>query len=167
MSAPTPITATAGRLLHHRAARLIFNRCVLEGACLIWRGAKHNDGSGIIRLDGRQQRCHRLIAELDQGPITRRDAVIQSCGNSLCCEPTHLVVKEHPAAKTAAVNAAKTHCPAGHPYEGDNLFISNSGGVRRRYCRTCQAVANKAYRVRRRDVYAAFRAGRLVPVEES
>jgi len=34
----------------------------------------------------------------------------------------------------AAENAAKTHCPQGHPYEGDNLYINPVG---HRICRQC------------------------------
>lgn len=32
------------------------------------------------------------------------------------------------------INAAKTHCPQGHPYAGDNLYISPQGY---RQCRAC------------------------------
>lgn len=31
-------------------------------------------------------------------------------------------------------NARKTHCPRNHPYSGENLVVSKSGG---RYCREC------------------------------
>jgi hypothetical protein len=32
------------------------------------------------------------------------------------------------------VNAGKTHCPRGHPYEGDNLIVYRGG----RYCHACK-----------------------------
>ncbi len=37
--------------------------------------------------------------------------------------------------------AAKTHCPQGHPYAGDNLII----GKRGRHCRTCQNERGKLF----------------------
>jgi len=40
-------------------------------------------------------------------------------------------------------NINKTHCPQGHPYFGENLYISPA---RRRSCRTCTR-ANKAQQV--------------------
>lgn len=44
------------------------------------------------------------------------------------------------------VNGEKTHCPQGHPYDGENLFIQ--GGARR--CRTCVREANRrAYEKRK------------------
>jgi hypothetical protein len=33
---------------------------------------------------------------------------------------------------------AKTHCPAGHPYSGDNLYTAPNGD---RHCRTCRAAS--------------------------
>lgn len=36
-------------------------------------------------------------------------------------------------------NVAKTHCPQGHPYEGDNLLVEGN----RRRCRICKNEANR------------------------
>jgi hypothetical protein len=44
----------------------------------------------------------------------------------------------------AAKMAAVTHCPQGHPYEGDNLYLD--GGRRR--CRTCRTAAGRRHRAR-------------------
>ena len=41
----------------------------------------------------------------------------------------------------AAANAAKTHCPQGHAYDGDNLHLRPDG---KRRCRTCVDAQNKA-----------------------
>ena len=49
--------------------------------------------------------------------------------------------------RPAQPNADKTHCPQGHPYEGDNLFIDASGTRR---CRACQRAINaRAYAKRK------------------
>jgi hypothetical protein len=40
-------------------------------------------------------------------------------------------------------NVEKTHCPRGHPYAGDNVYI-DPGGWRR--CRECKRVARKEKR---------------------
>jgi hypothetical protein len=45
---------------------------------------------------------------------------------------------------------AKTHCPHGHPYSGDNLIIMvvrDNGidtGKRKRQCRACKRLSHKA-----------------------
>jgi len=42
-------------------------------------------------------------------------------------------------------NREKTHCPSGHPYEGDNLGTYKRGKVVIRYCRACRAKRAREY----------------------
>ena len=53
--------------------------------------------------------------------------------------------------KVEMTESCKTHCPAGHPYSGDNLILGNRGG---RECRAClrasRAEYNREYKRRRR-----------------
>lgn len=45
-------------------------------------------------------------------------------------------------------NARKTHCPAGHPYSGENLRISPTrNGRGNRICRECQLQQRRARRL--------------------
>lgn len=48
--------------------------------------------------------------------------------------------------------AKRTHCPQGHPYEGDNLWLkpsaNNGKGARR--CRECKRIENARYRARQK-----------------
>jgi hypothetical protein len=43
-------------------------------------------------------------------------------------------------------NGKKTHCPAGHPYAGRNLYITPKGA---RVCRACRNASRRATRVRK------------------
>jgi hypothetical protein len=43
------------------------------------------------------------------------------------------------------VNRDKTHCPAGHPYEGYNLGKYKRGKNTIRYCRACRAKRAREY----------------------
>ncbi len=45
---------------------------------------------------------------------------------------------------TGSRNTEKTHCPQGHPYSGDNLYISTKGY---RQCRLCLATQARQWRV--------------------
>ena len=54
-----------------------------------------------------------------------------------------------------AIHRAKTHCPRGHPYEGDNLYVSPKGD---RFCMTCQRERGRLKEQRRR---AARRGAQL------
>jgi len=44
-------------------------------------------------------------------------------------------------------NLQKTHCPQGHPYEGENLYVASNG---KRYCRTCMRAAGRRHDAKRR-----------------
>lgn len=63
---------------------------------------------------------------IDQNLITRRIRSGRGFSESLC-----------PPAKL------KTHCPAGHPYDGANLFVRKNG---RRECRECMRARCKRFR---------------------
>jgi hypothetical protein len=61
-----------------------------EAGCWEWQGGKTGDGYGIIRLQGKQIRVHRLAYTLDRGPIGEGLFVCHSCDNPKCCNPDHL-----------------------------------------------------------------------------
>jgi hypothetical protein len=42
-------------------------------------------------------------------------------------------------------NQLKTHCPAGHAYEGDNLQVFKRGKYKIRSCRECRRLWGKEY----------------------
>ncbi len=67
----------------------------------------------------------------------------------------------------------KTHCPKGHPYEGDNLWVyrqrDKSGNVHLvRSCRTCMRVRSRKnaedYRRAREDALADMGVSDLTPL---
>jgi hypothetical protein len=64
-----------------------------------------------------------------------------------CVNPKHLEPVTHRenlmrGESWSAVNARKTHCPEGHPYDETNTYIDGKG---RRRCRECA----RAYDLRR------------------
>ncbi len=63
----------------------------------------------------------------------------------LCINPEHLeaVTQKENILRgigAPAVNARKTHCPRGHPFDGDNLYVKPNGD---RQCRICRSVQSK------------------------
>ena len=90
--------------------------------------------------------AHVWSCETAYGPRPTRDSVVlHLCENPRCVRPDHLkwgTQRENllmGAATITAQNAAKTHCPQGHPYTGDNLRVRNGG----RFCRACQQASNQ------------------------
>jgi hypothetical protein len=61
----------------------------------VWTGTPDKDGYGIVWMDGKWARVHRLVWELANGPIPL-DAkgkaldLDHQCRNRLCCKLDHL-----------------------------------------------------------------------------
>ncbi len=135
----------------------IVDRIDADGDCWEWTGAKHESGYGRYRMGGRDGRfwyVHRLVWELLVGPIPDGLHIDHLCRNRLCCNPDHLepVTPAENTRRSPSWNgeSAKTHCPYGHPYSGDNLQTQGRRKHWRR-CAACHAQRNREYRERRRN----------------
>jgi hypothetical protein len=110
-----------------------------ESGCWVWKGARGYKGYGALSFRGKITPAHRYSYEYYKGPIPQGLVIDHLCRNTFCVNPDHL---EPVSTKTnllrgisfSAKNAVKTHCKYGHPFEGDNLRLSNGG----RICRTCR-----------------------------
>ena len=92
--------------------------------------------------------AHRLSYELFVGVIPNNLQIDHICRNRKCTNPEHLRVvtaKENVLCGEGitAKNARKTHCPHGHEYGGNNLYIKPSGA---RVCRTCKRKTDRERR---------------------
>jgi hypothetical protein len=132
-----------------------------ETGCWVYTGYVDRYGYGQMVRNRKHYAVHRFVYERLVGPIPEglqldhlcHDETCPTPGNKCphrrCCNPDHLkpatrlencgrgVGQGNPALR------AKTHCPKGHSYEGDNLKLSKTGG---RSCRTCQIEAQRAWR---------------------
>lgn len=95
---------------------------------------------------------HRLVIEQDIGRHLLADEfVIHLCDNPSCVRFDHLRVGTNAenmrdaVAKRRQHQVVKTQCPHGHPYGGDNLYVTKAGG---RQCKTCTNIRNRAVRSR-------------------
>lgn len=120
---------------------------VTKTGCWEFLGATNSKGYGTAAHQGRVRLTHRIAYELAHGNIPAGLVVDHLCHNKRCCNPAHLeaiTVTENnrrawrdglqTVSPLAKRNAAKTHCPAGHEYTGDNLRVTARGY---RVCRAC------------------------------
>lgn len=119
--------------------------------CWVWFGST-SKGYGRLTRGTQQYRAHRVSYEGRYGPIAAGLQVDHLCGNTCCVNPAHLkavTARENTLRSNAwsGVNSRKDHCPQGHQYTGDNLYVIPSTGGRA--CRICKAIARSGERDRR------------------
>lgn len=156
MSAPLPIDpAQAADLV--ASPRWGSKIAVAENGCWVFTGAGIRNGYGQIHLGGRMVMAHRiaLVAALGRDLLPGMQAghachdqafaaglcvatQADPCQHRRCVNPDHLA-EQSPAQNSlsggtiVADQAARTHCPNGHPLEGDNLRARELA----RGCRAC------------------------------
>jgi hypothetical protein len=129
-----------------------------NSGCWIWDRPDNKQGYGRFSFGGRRYLAHRAAFILLRGGIAPGMVLDHTCRNPICVNPAHLeavsqvvnvrrgfgpiVAKRSNIGKIGAeFNLAKTHCPAGHPYEGENLSVRRDG---RRECRICMRARGRA-----------------------
>lgn len=58
--------------------------------CWLWTGALTGAGYGAMTLLGREVAVHRLVWEMERGPIPPGLLVLHKCDMRPCCNPRHL-----------------------------------------------------------------------------
>lgn len=114
-----------------------------ERGCWEWQGSATPKGYGRIWVGEKLLYVHRAAYEALVGEIPEGLQLDHLCRNRGCWRPDHLdpvtnrvnAQRGEAGSYLGAKNLNKTHCPQGHPYDGDNLRVNARGW---RYCRTCR-----------------------------
>lgn len=140
--------------------------CGYTTACWVWQKSRYPNGYGqYTKRDGHRGLAHRAYYELLCGEVPDGMELDHLCRNRACVNPDHLEPvsgseNRRRGAGFSGRNARKTHCKAGHPLAGENLYVDPRG---RRQCRTCRREASKLAMGRysadeRRAMYRRYRA---------
>lgn len=147
MTPPRPMTLEALRL-----------RCdESETGCWLWR--EHTTPVGYAQLTHQRKPlpAHRVTYELAKGPIPEGLHVDHLCRVRHCINPDHLeaVTPRENILRgegRAALNARKTHCVNGHPFDEENTYVWRD---KQRHCRICIRAAVARYRQRKQQEVAS------------
>lgn len=121
------------------------------GNCWLWTGALSKEGYGKFCIDRKNRGAHVVAYEQVNGPVPDGLELDHLCRVRHCVRPSHLEavtpqINQRRGNGFSGVNARKTHCPQGHPYAGENVFVSNG----KRICRICnRAKSMRSYYKRR------------------
>lgn len=142
---PNPDTAALVGLTERFMARV-----KKSDGCWLWTGGKRGRPGaqyGKYMMDGKLTGAHRISYQLFVGPIPEGMTIDHICRTTLCVRPDHLRVLtlvENIMIGTAlpALNARKTHCIHGHPFDDQNTkHHSRSSGKKQRRCCICTHAA--------------------------
>ncbi|MGW6658833.1 HNH endonuclease signature motif containing protein [Rhodococcus sp. NPDC055024] len=126
-----------------------------EGGCLVWTGEITNRGYGRIVIKRQKVLAHRWSYETFVGEIPDGYVVDHKCNRPSCVNPAHLqaVTQQHNVIRSetdlAAINARKTECLNGHPFDAANTYVNPKSGSRK--CRACARARQGTYTRRRAE----------------
>lgn len=135
-----------------------------DDGCIEWIGGLNGVGYGQF-YKGRtslnetgKTYAHRWSYEYHVGPIPEGLHLDHLCRNRACCNPEHLepVTPGENVLRGvggSAMNARKTHCPAGHPLSGDNLRVASGN---ERHCRECERAQSRKQYWKNPEKYRAY-----------
>lgn len=113
--------------------------------CWIWNAYTRPDGYGSFSLNDRIDCAHRVSYKLFVNQEIDGLSIDHLCRRRNCVNPKHLeaVTQRENVLRgegTAAKNASKTHCPQGHEFSKENLYINPAGA---RCCRECRRIRQR------------------------
>ena len=127
-----------------------------DDECWRWLAAiGQPDGYGRFAIGSRTYLAHRVAYTISRGPITDEMQLDHLCRHHECVNPAHLEEVSHAenvrrgsaGLVIAEHQRSKTHCPQGHPYDGENTYFAKRSGRANpeRQCRRCRAAASRRY----------------------
>ena len=136
--------------------------------CWLWSAAVNQAGYAWYNVSGDPDRGHRVSYEALVGAIPDGLEIDHLCRVRCCVNPDHLEavphrVNMHRGFAPHGINARKTHCKRGHPFDAANThsytYARRKGGRLRfetyRLCRACNRENCRQYQRRKALVRGA------------
>lgn len=138
------LTATQARIM----SRVSVEDRGYRTPCWVSNRTSNEAGYTRMRYLGAMRSTHRVAYAVFVGQIPEGLELDHLCRVRACCRPDHLEPVTHRVNTLrgdtiTAHHAAKTHCPQGHAYTPDNLYVWQ-GDPSKRTCLTCRRARDAA-----------------------
>jgi hypothetical protein len=126
------------------------------GDCWEWTAGK-STGYGVIKVDGRSRKAHRVSYLIHNGELPREMLVCHKCDNPPCVNPAHLFLGTYQDNAQDKVNKgrcplkSRTHCKAGHEFNKKNTKFRKISGRVCRICDQLRCMANRQKKATRAE----------------
>lgn len=142
-----------GTVLRTAVDRFFEKVSAKENGCWEWTAVTAGEGYGyfykgsVTKGEHGRVYAHRWSYEYHVGPIPEGLVIDHLCSNRVCVNPEHLEpVPQKVNVDRGEGHGKETHCPAGHEYAGENLYITPRN---QRQCRECKRQAWQRFKARR------------------
>jgi hypothetical protein len=143
----------------HLIERFLRHVEITDG-CWLWAGSRTKLGYGQFSVSAalRGQFAHRVSFELFAGPIPEGLELDHLCRTPACVRPSHLEAVTHRenlfrSEAICTINARKTRCPKGHPYDR----VKKNGD---RFCGVCATERERLRSIAKREARHAAKLER-------
>ncbi len=132
--------------------RRVWDKIDRSGECWSWTACRNRGGYGQLRVEqGRTALAHRFVYERAVAAIPPGLVLHHECGHPWCVNPAHLTPLTRGAnvlcgTGPTAVNARKTRCKRGHPFDDANTYYDPTGARRCRACACAQSAGSRRRR---------------------
>lgn len=146
-----------------RTVKRLLSSINKQNDCWLWQGQITRKGYGIIGYKNRKRRVHRISYVLiGKKSLTPGLELHHKCRNRNCINPDHLeelTHKEHACKdEFGKFNAQKKICIRGHPFAGDNLYVTSKGY---RQCQKCMKMHMANFYVKKKLKLQTMKLGNI------
>ena len=111
--------------------------------CCEWKGTINTKGYGVVTIDGKQFKAHRLAVILSGRKYPKGMVSDHICRNRACINPDHIEIVTSGenvlrGESFSAKNRNKIACSRGHLYSEHGFFQPRRGGKIWRICKICR-----------------------------